>query len=309
MRVAVTGAFGYSGKYIAQRLIGRGDEVITLTNSPDRPNPFGDKVRVAGFNFEHPDALQRSLTGIETLINTYWVRFDHPLFTHAQAVANTKVMFEAARRAGVRRIIHVSITRPDRNSPLPYFSGKAQLEEVLIASGVSYHILRPTVLFGKEDVLINNIAWGLRHMPVYGVFGDGKYRLQPIHVDDLAQAAVDATTQTGNAIVDAIGPETYAFRDMVEMIAHRIGVKRPIISMPPAIGYQICRLLGRWKNDVVITREEITGLMEERLYVDSPPLGTTRLSDWVSKHAGTLGQTYTSELARRVDRQHAYRSN
>jgi uncharacterized protein YbjT (DUF2867 family) len=308
-KFAVTGAFGYSGKYIAQRLIERGDEVLTLTNSPGRPNPFGDRLSVAKFNFDRPAELERSLCGVDALINTYWVRFDHKLFTHAQAVANTKILFEAARRAGVARVVHVSITNPDRNSPLPYFSGKAELEDALIASGLSYCILRPTVLFGKEDVLINNIAWGLRRMPFYGVFGDGQYRLQPIHVGDLADAAVEQAASRDSAIIDAIGPETWNYREMVSMIARGLGVRRPIVGMPPAIAYQFCRLLGWWMDDVVITWPEIIGLMEGRLCTESPPLGRTKLSDWVRRHASTLGRAYTSELARRTDRMSEYRSN
>jgi uncharacterized protein YbjT (DUF2867 family) len=171
MRVAVTGAFGYSGRYVAQRLLASGHEVMTLTNSVNRENPFGEKVRVAPFNFDRPELLAQSLRGIEVLINTYWVRFDHKLFTHAQAVANTRTLFDAARKAGVRRVVHVSITNPDLHSDLLYFKGKAELEQSLVASGLSHCILRPPVLFGKEDVLINNIAWALRRLPVFGVYG------------------------------------------------------------------------------------------------------------------------------------------
>ena len=180
MRIAVTGAFGYSGRYITKRLLEAGHEVITLTNSLQRSNPFGERVKALPFHFEEPNKLRDSLRGVHTLVNTYWVRIDHRLFTHGQAVANTKVLFSAAKEAGVRRIVHVSITNPDSASDLPYFRGKAELEAALKALGVWYCILRPTVLFGKEDVLINNIAWSLRHLPVFGVFGSGDYRLQPI---------------------------------------------------------------------------------------------------------------------------------
>ena len=309
MRIAVTGAFGYSGRYIAQRLLASGHEVLTLTNSGNRANPFGDKVRVAPFNFDRPDLLAQSLGGIEILINTYWVRFDHKLFTHDQAVANTRVLFGAARQAGVRRIVHVSITNPDAQSDLPYFRGKAELEQSLQASGLSYCILRPTVLFGKEDVLVNNIAWALRRLPVFGVYGNGDYRLQPIYVDDLAAAAVAKAAQTKNEIVEAIGPETFTYRGLVRMIAEKLGLRRAIIGVPPALGYWSCRLVGLWVRDVVATREEIRGLMEDRLFVDAPPLGKTKLSEWMEKHKNTLGRHYASEMRRRIDRASAYESN
>lgn len=309
MKTAVTGAFGYSGRYIAQRLLDSGHEVLTLTHSLRRENPFGDRVRAVPFQFDQPDRLAESLKGIEVLINTYWVRFDHRLFTHQGAVANTKVLFQAARAADVRRVVHISITNPDIRSDLPYFRGKAELEAALMSSGLSYCVLRPAVLFGKEDVLINNIAWSLRHLPAFGVFGSGDYKLQPIYVDDLAAAAVERAAGSGNEVVNAIGPETFTYRGLAETIRDALDLKRPIIGVPPALGYWGCRVVGWLVGDVVITREEIRGLMEGRLHVDAPPLGKTKLTDWINRHRETLGRRYTSEMARRKDRVSGYKSN
>lgn len=309
MRVAVTGAFGYSGRYMAARLLAEGHEVLTLTNSLHRPNPFGTRVTAVPFHFEEPEKLTANLRGVEALINTYWVRFDHRLFTHEEAVRNSATLFEAARRAGVRRVVHVSITNPDARSRLPYFAGKARVEAALAASGVSHAILRPTVLFGREDVLINNIAWALRRFPVYGLFGQGDYRLQPIYVEDLATAAVAQLAPGPNVIINAIGPETFTYRALVATIARVLGVRRWIAGLPPALAYWGCRMAGWWVRDVVVTREEIQGLLENRLYVDAPPLGQTKLSEWIRQHRETLGRRYTSEMARRVNRHSAYQSN
>jgi uncharacterized protein YbjT (DUF2867 family) len=309
MRIAVTGAFGYSGRYITQRLLEAGHQVLTLTNSTGRANPFGQKVEVAPFHFDDPQKLRESLRGTAALINTYWVRFNHRLFTHEQAVANTRTLFSAAKAAGVKRLVHVSITNPDSNSELSYFRGKAELEDYLKRLGLSYCILRPAVLFGKEDVLINNIAWSLRHHPAFAVFGSGDYRLQPIFVDDLAQAAAARAEGGSDEVIEAIGPETFTYRGLTERIRAAIGVRRPILSVPPALGYLACRVFGLFVRDVIITRDEIRGLMEGRLAVEAPPLGTTRLSEWIDQHRDTLGLHYTSEMARRVDRHSAYPSN
>ena len=306
---AVTGAFGYSGRYIAKRLLDRGHRVITLTNSIHRANPFGGQVRAYPFDFDRPAKLAESLKGVSVLHNTYWVRFNHARFKHASAVENTRTLFEAARSAGVQRVVHVSITNPSESSKLEYFRGKAELETALIASGLSYAILRPTVLFGKEDILINNIAWMLRRFPLFSVFGDGRYRLQPIYVDDLAALAVEQGDRRENTIINAIGPETFTYRELAETIGRICGVKRRILSIPPALGYLLGWIVGRVVHDVVVTREEIEGLMADLLYVDAPPAGPTRLTDWVRKHAATLGRRYTSELARRRDRRSAYAAN
>lgn len=306
---AVTGAYGYSGKYIAQRLLAAGHDVITLTNSVARANSFGSRVSAYPFDFDQPEKLVEHLKGVSVLYNTYWVRFNHRLFKHADAVRNTLTLFEAARRAGVERIVHVSITNPASDSRLEYFRGKAVLEQALVESGVSYAILRPAVLFGREDVLVNNIAWVLRRLPVFGVFGDGQYRLQPIYVDDLAALAVEHGMSRDNKIINAIGPETFTYRELVTRIGQLIGKSRPVVSVSPGVGYVVGRIVGSLVGDVVITREEIAGLMADLLYVDSPPTGTTVLTEWVQEHAETLGRAYTSELARRRDRRTAYRGN
>jgi NADH dehydrogenase len=296
---AVTGAFGYSGKYIAQCLLEKGHRVITLTNSLHRPNPFGEKVQAYPFHFDYPDKLVESLKGVSVLYNTYWVRFKHKMFSHSAAVNNTMTLFNSAKEAGLKRIVHVSIINPSEDSPLEYFSGKAKLEKSLMGTGISYSILRPTVIFGKEDILINNIAWILRKFPIFGVFGDGAYRLQPIYVDDFAELAVEQGEKRGNSIINAIGPETFTYRKLVEEIGRIIGKKRPIISVPPTLGYIAGSIISKFVNDVLITREEIEGLMADLLYVDAPPVGKTRLTDWARKHADSLGKHYASELARR----------
>lgn len=304
---AVTGAFGYSGKYIARRLLDEGRTVITLTNSPRRRNPFGDAVRAHPFNFDRPEKLTEVLGGVSVLYNTYWVRFNHKTFTHARAVENSRTLFRAAAEAGVRRVVHVSITNPSEDSDLEYFSGKAKLERALQESGVSHAILRPAVLFGKEDILVNNIAWMLRRFPVFGVFGRGDYRLQPIHVDDLAKLAVEMGKSRDDRIVDAVGPETFTYRELVERIGRIIGKERPIVSIPPAVAYLVSKLVGKALGDVIVTRDEIRGLMAGLLYVESSPAGTTKLTDWASQNADSLGFRYASELARRRDRTSEYR--
>ena len=302
----VTGAFGYSGKYIATRLLADGQRVRTITNSTQRANPFGGQVEVAPFNFNCPEDLVESLRGAEVLYNTYWVRFNYSFFNHESAVRNSLILFEAAKQAGVKRVVHISITNPSPDSPLEYFADKARLETALMNSGLSYSILRPTVLFGKEDILINNIAWTLRHLPIFGMFGDGRYRLQPVYVDDLAALAVEQGRFERNAIVDAIGPETFTYRDLVTAISDIIAIKRPIISMPPAVGYAAGWVIGKLVGDVVITWPEVKGLMAGLLCTESQPSGTTRLSEWAAEHKDSLGVRYASELARRKDRLKAY---
>jgi uncharacterized protein YbjT (DUF2867 family) len=295
MNYAITGAFGYTGSYLARRLLAAGEQVITLTNSSRKP----DSPAIPAFPLKFDDALADSLQGIDVLLNTYWVRFNHGTFSHAQAVGNTLRLFEAATKSGVHRIVHVSITNPDENSPFEYFRGKGRLERALKESGVSYAIVRPAVLFGGHDILINNIAWMLRHLPVFGIFGDGSYRLQPMHVEDFADLIVEQARGTTDTVINAIGPETFTYRGLVETLGRLLKVNRPIIPVSPEIGYWAGKLIGMLKGDLTITREEIAGLMADLLYVNAPSPGKIKLTDWAQRHAETLGRHYASELARR----------
>jgi NADH dehydrogenase len=295
----VTGAFGFSGRYIAARLLREGHRVRTLTDSPHRVNPFGGEVEICGFHFDRPGKLAEALRGADVLYNTYWVRFDYGEFGQAQAVENTLRLFAAARNAGVKRVVHLSITNPSADSPFAYFRHKALLERALVESGMACAILRPAVLFGPEDILINNIAWVARRFPVFGVFGKGDYCLQPIHVDDLAELAVAQGQSKEDVLIDAIGPETFAYCELVRQICRAIGKKRPIVSIPPSLGWLVGWGLGKLLGDVLLTREEIGALMDGLLCTDSPPAGRTKLTEWARAHADTLGLRYASELARR----------
>jgi len=295
----VTGAFGYTGQAIAQRLLQEGVRVRTLTNTRPQNDPFVGQVGASPLAFDDPSQLREALLGAEVLYNTYWVRFNHRRFSHAAAVANTKKLFTAASEAGVKRIVHVSITNPALDSPFEYFRGKAELEAELQITGIPFTILRPAVFFGREDILINNISWVLRHFPVYGLFGDGGYGIQPIHVDDFAALAVAAGQKTGNSIVNAIGPESFTFRELVTTLGEILDCQRPKLNLPPWLGWLAGKAMGAATGDVVITWEEIGGLMAGLLAVDTPPVGTTRLTEWATRHRDTLGRRYASELARR----------
>jgi NADH dehydrogenase len=216
-----------------------------------------------------------------------------------QAVRNSCVLFAAAKAAGVSRVVHVSITNPSEGSPFEYFRGKARVERALIESGLSYAILRPAVVFGDEGILINNIAWALRQMPAFGLFGNGAYRLQPIFAGDLAALAIDLARRSDNVIVDAIGPETFTYRHLVETIAATIQVRRPIIALPPLLAWAMAWPVGKLLGDEIVTRDEMRSLMAELLCTDSSPTGATKLTEWLSTNATRLGRHYMSELARR----------
>jgi len=302
--IVITGAFSYTGRYAARILLERGYRVRTLTGHPERANQKSNApqvrelISVFPYNFDRPDELRRSLEGASTLINTYWVRFPRRGVTFNTAVRNSRILIDAARDAGVKRIVQVSIANPSLDSPLAYYHGKAQVEQAVQESGMSYAIVRPTVIFGAEDILINNIAWFVRHLPVFGVPGDGRYGIRPIYVEDMARLLVDSIEERGNSVVDAVGPETFAFEDLARMIAREVRSSARIVRMSAWMAYVGTLVTGWIVGDVVLTWEEYLGLMGNLLAPDAPAAGGTRLSEWLAENRESVGKRYASEVGR-----------
>jgi NADH dehydrogenase len=296
--VVITGAFSYTGQYATKLLLNRGYKVRTLTSHPGRENPFGERVEVFTYQFDHPERLTQTLRGASTLINTYWVRFPRGKTTFETAVHNTRILLATAKCAGVRRIVHVSIASPSLQSPLGYYRGKAQLEQVVIESGLSHAIVRPTVIYGLEDILINNIAWFIRQFPVFAVPGDGRYSVRPIFVEDMARLMVEAVGREENTVFDAVGPETFTFEELVRLIAAEVGRPVRIVHVPAHLAYLCTRLTGLMMRDTVLTWEEYKGFMSNLLAPQGRPTGETCLSQWLSENREQIGRHYASEVAR-----------
>jgi len=294
----VTGAFGFTGRFIAHRLLERGIAVRTLTDHPDSTSPLAARIDARAYAFDRPAVLAKNLEGVHTLYNTYWIRFERGSTRYDTAVRNTRRLFEAAKAAGVERLVHVSIANADADSDLPYYRGKGILERELAGSGLSHAIVRPTVLFGDDAILIQNIAWLLRHLPLFAVVGRGDYRLQPVHVDDLARLCVELGEDTENAARDAAGPETFDYCRLVEQLRAAVGSRARLLHVPESLGLGLARLLGILLRDVLITRDELVGLQRDLLVSHEPPACQTRFSDWMQAQGDALGRRYRSELAR-----------
>lgn len=299
---AVTGAFSYTGGFIASRLLAEGRRVRTLTNHPQRPGAEGLEVEVAPLQFEDRDALSSNLRGVDVLYNTYWIRFPHSNIGFSDAIANTRTLLSAAATAGVRKVVHISVSNPAEDSPLDYFAGKARTEAIVRESGLAWSVVRPTLIFGTGDILINNIAWLLRHMPLFFVPGDGAYRVQPVAGEDVAAIAVWAAAQPDGLTVDAAGPDTISYAELVDSIAIAIHHTRRIVFTPRGLTLLAARVLGGYVKDVILTPQELAGLMDELLVSKEPPRGRARIDDWLLRNADGLGMSYASELDRHFRR-------
>jgi len=298
----VTGAFGYTGRWIAHQLLDEGKRVRTLTNAVGRDDPFDGQVEVHPLDFQNREALVESLRGADVLYNTYWVRYNHhsKQFDHEIATDNCRLSFEAAIEAGVRRVVFFSGAHPEQAPKWSYFRGKVITEKTLRDCGISHAIVRPTVLFGGgRNVLVNNIAWMLRYIPVFGLFGWGNYSIQPIHVRDVARIAIELGAREDDITRDVAGPETFIYKDFIKLIARSMGVRRLLVPMPAIVAWLAGRVMGLFLRDMIITRAEIRGLMQGLVASEEEPLGEISFSEWVAEKGPELGRHYHNDLEER----------
>jgi NADH dehydrogenase len=296
----ITGAFSYTGAAVARSLLDRGFSVRTLTNRTVPVSNTDANIEAHPLQFDDRQALVAAMRGARVFVNTYWVRYPYVGVGFDRAVQNIGVLLQAAREAGVQRIVHISVSNPSLDSPLGYYRGKAQAEELVKGLGLSYAIVRPTLVVGPHDILINNIAWFLRRFPVFGMPGSGRYRVQPVTLDDTGEIIAEAALSAVDLTIDAAGPETVTFEELVRVLAESIGSKARIVNVPPRLSLLALAAAGKLVGEVILSREELEGLMTELLVSREPPRGTHSVLSWLREHGATAGSKYESELDRHV---------
>jgi len=297
--VVITGPSGFIGGAIAERLVDR-TEVRGLT-SHQAKNRFGARVRNVLYDFSDPSRMAPAFRGADVFVNSYYVRFNYGGITFGDAVDRTRVLLAHAKAGGVRRIVHVSVSNASDASDLPYYANKGRIERLVAESGLDYTILRPALVVGRGDILINNIAYFLRRVPVFTIFGDGAYRAQPITLDAFADIALEAIDggHSGRTLAVA-GPSDWRFLDMVRAVRQAVRSRAAIVRAAPWVALAGLRVACALLGDVVLTGDEIAGLTREYLYSTDPIRRGADFGEWLAAPgvAAALGARYESELAR-----------
>ena len=276
---------------IAQRLLDSGREVRTLTYHPDRAHPLRAHVEPVRYRFDDPAALARSLEGCDTLYNTFWVRFDHGQTSFANAIESSRMLFFAAKRAGVQRIVHLSITNPSSGLPAALLPRQG-------AGRVRARPVRRAVLDRPADLDLRRRA----RRP------DQQHRLDPAAHAGLCAARRRRATPCSRC-TSTTSPGSAPRRPRRRRRGHRrrrtgddavprsrgAGPRRrrraraDPATCRPRVMAAAARALGLLVRDVVLTRDEIRGLMAGLLVSHDPPLGQIAFSQWLDEHAARSG--------------------
>lgn len=280
----VTGAFGNTGSKIAQLLRADGREVRTIT--AHAPTERGG-IEVFGFDD------QRAFDGVDTFVNTFWMRTGDPGShgtRYSEAVARAEQLITSAAAAGVRRIVHLSVAHADHpaGAKYPYFVAKARIERLLRDTEVAHTIVRPALIFGGTSGMVEQLAMVLRRAPVFGVAGDGQYRVRPVHVDDVARLCATHIDGPDSVTLDAVGPDRPTFDELVRLVAAALGRRARIVHLPAGLVIAAGRLLGVVARQDLLTGDELRSTMEGLADTDGPSTGTVSLAAWLTEHGATL---------------------
>ena len=257
------------------------------------------------FNFA-PDALTSALEGADILACAYWTRHNRPpvghrgpWLSHAEATERTGMLVESALAAGVSRLVWTSIANPGLDPDLSYYAGKAQVERFVKESGIPYAVLRPACFFGPGGLLIENIAWAVRHLPVFPIPSGDPYHVRPIHVDDYAQLVADACRGTDTFTQDATGPDRIEFQELIRYIARTINARTQIVRLPIGVCHFLYGAASHLMRETILTLDELKGLSRNRLDSQEPPSGSISLTAWIKENAETIGSRFLREPRRR----------
>ena len=296
--VLITGASGYIGGAVAERLVDCA-EVRSLTSHPAK-NRFGDRVHSFPYDFEHPERMADAFRGVDVFVNSYYVRFNYGRVRFEQAVERSRQLFALARTAGVRKVVHVSVSNASEESDLPYYRNKGRIERIVRDSGIEHTILRPALVVGPNDILVNNIAYFLRRLPVFTMFGAGRHRVQPITLDAFADLALEAVHGAHrNQTLAVAGPTDWLFVDMVRSIRRAVRSRAVIVPAPAVVALAGLGAAGLLLGDVVLTSDEVKGLTREYLFAGQPLRRGLDFSAWIAQDsiASVLGRRYANELS------------
>ena len=306
--VAVTGAWSYSGRFVVPLLLARGCRVVSLTSQPvPEPDPYHGRVRRIPYSFT-PGVLERVFAGVDVFACAYWVRHDRrpighagPWPSHLEAVHRTAVLVDAAVGAGVSRLVWTSIANPGLDPDLSYYVGKALVERLVRRSGLPYAILRPACFFGPAGLLVENVAWAARRLPLFPIplsSTGAPYFIRPIHVADYAQAVVDAVFSDRVFVRDAAGPDRLEFSALVGELALLTKGPARVVRLPLAACAALYRVASLAARETILTRDELVGLSRNRLDSLEEPVGRTSLRSWLWERPDVVGRRFHREPAR-----------
>jgi len=239
--VLVAGGSGFIGSYITRRLLADGHRVVVLSRDPERARRrLPPQVELRQGDIADAAALERAMAGVEVVVAA--VQFpNHPVENPRKGCTYVKVdgegtvrLVAAARRAGVQRVVYLSGAGTREGQTQPWFVAKLMAERAIRESGIPYTIFRPSWVYGAEDRSLNKFAAFARMLPFVPVIGDGRTRVQPLYVGDLAEAvsASIGKEEAADQVYEVGGPEELTMDQIIRTMLQVMGRRKPLLHSP-----------------------------------------------------------------------------
>ena len=292
MKVFVTGASGFIGRRLIEHLLGRGDAVVAAVR---RPCPDLDPRRLAVVEVRLDDraALERALAGSDAVVHlAVATGTTSEREAYEVNVVGTEHLLEAAKRAGVKRFVFASTISATRERMGPYGRTKKIAEERVVASGLPYCIVRPSLVYGGREGLVANLTAYLRGLPVIPVMGDGSIELDPIHVDDVCAAMIEALENDAvlGHTYDLLGPERVTFNQFLDRLSAGLGVKRRRLHIPGPVALALARGFAAITKKPPVTEDNVLGMISPAR-VDRENARRDFHVTWTPLDSGLLGRS------------------
>lgn len=251
MKIAITGGTGFVGRNIARRLVRAGHEVVLIARGEDRTEPSAARLgRHVRIGLDDPGALAEAFAGCDAVAHCAGINREIGAQTYERVhVAGTRNVVEAAKRAGVKKIMLMSFLRARPNCGSAYHESKFAAEEIVRGSGLDYTILKCGVIYGRGDHMLDHLSHAFFTFPVFLFVGFEDKPIRPNAVEDVARIA--EASLVGGAVtretVAVVGPEELTLREAVKRVAHIVG-KKPLMFPAPVwfhyiLGWFVERLM------------------------------------------------------------------
>ncbi len=269
LSVLLTGATGFVGGYVARHLVERGHEVRALARRPASADGLRELgvTRVRG-DVSEDEPLDDAVDGCDVVIHLVGIIRERPPAATFERVhtRGTMRLAEAAGNAGVRKFVHMSAlgVRPDGTA---YQRTKFEAEEVVRRSRIPHVIFRPSIIVGLGGEFVNLLLRIMRYSPVTPVIGDGRYRLQPVDVEDVAAAFVQAAERDDlkDQCFEIGGPHKLTYNRLLEIVCEEFKMRRPRFHVPVSVVRPAIDLASNWRLPTPINSDELDMLFDESI--------------------------------------------
>jgi len=270
-RVTVFGGTGFVGRRVVRHLSESTATVRIASRHPARAE--GDNVEQIVADAHDERSVEAAVVGADGVVNAISLYVEHGGDTfHSVHVEAAARIARVARRAGIRRFVHLSGIGTDAASPSPYIRNRGEGEAAVQAAFPGAVVIRPAVMFAPDDAFLTTILGLLRTLPAYPLFGDGRTRLQPVYVDDVAAAIAQVLRQTQRPypIYELAGPRVYSYEELLRTIARTAGL-RPVLVRIPFAFWNAAAGLAEILPHPPLTRNQVELMQVDTTASDSRP--------------------------------------